>query len=78
MISHSWDRISLPWKNGFLVTISTSMQPIDHTSTGNELIGNSRRSSGALYQSVTTSVSFGCRGTVYNLVNPKSATFTFN
>ena len=53
-ILKSWSISESPWNKGLLFTISAKMVPIDQMSMGQEYLGEPSRTSGALYQSVTT------------------------
>ena len=62
-----------PGKSGWPVTISGTIVPIDHISTGHEYCFAPSRISGARYQRVTTSWVYVRRGTVKARARPKSA-----
>jgi hypothetical protein len=68
-----WSYSESPSKRARFVTISAKIQPADHISTGVEYSLAPRRSSGALYQRVTTSFVYGLIGIPKARARPKSA-----
>ena len=71
IMSISW----YAWNNGLNMHISKKIQPTDHISTAIEYSVAPSKSSGALYQIVTTSYVSGLSGTLNALASPKSASF---
>lgn len=69
----SWSLLSLPRNNGTPLIISAMIQPADHTSILVEYVLLPKRTSGALYHSVTTSLENVLTGIPNALARPKSA-----